>query len=265
MITISIVNHKGGVGKTATALAVAEGLNRRGKETLLIDLDPQCNASYSLNWNVAQTASTPAAPVERDGVAVNTASLFTASPITLNALVKIQSLYVIPAVQSLAIVEKTLTNYNTLTAHLNALAPSLDFCIIDTPPALNNLTLNALIASDYALIPARADVYSLEGIKQLKDTLDAVKQDNSRLEVLGILFNFYERRLRLSRLIEKSFDTVAASLNTSVFTTRIRKAQSVAECAILKTSIYEHASPRGIVSDYEALILEILERTKDND
>ena len=252
MKTICIVNHKGGVGKTATALAVAEGLSRRGKETLLIDLDPQCNASDSLNWTSSEDGS--------DDVAVNAASLFVASPIDSNQIVKIESLNVIPAVQDLAMAEKSLHDYSMLTAHLKTLSPSLDFCIIDTPPALNNLTLSALSACDYVLIPAHSDVYSLNGIKQLKETLNAVKESNKRIQVLGIVFTYFEPRLVLSRLIESNFNEIAESLNSSIFKTRIRKAQAIPEAATTKTSIYEYAPKSSVVQDYEDFVDEILER-----
>ena len=254
MKTICIVNHKGGVGKTATALAVAEGLSRRGKETLLIDLDPQCNASDSLNWTSSEDGS--------DEVAMDATSLFVSSSIDLNLIIKSESLHVIPAVNSLAMTEKKLTSYDSFTTHLNALATSLNFCIIDTPPALNNLTLSALSACDYVLIPAHSDVYSLNGIKQLKETLNAVKESNKRLQVLGIVFTHFEPRLVLSRLIESNFNEVAESLNSSIFKTRIRKAQAIPEAATTQTSIYEYAPKSSVVQDYEDLIDEIIERIK---
>ena len=253
MKTICIVNHKGGVGKTATALAVAEGLSRRDKETLLIDLDPQCNASDSLNW----TSSV----AENDEVAVDSTSLFTASPIDVSLITKFEPLHVIPAVQSLALAEKSLHDYKNFKEHLSSLAPSFDFCIIDTPPALNNLTLNALRSCDYVLIPAHADIYSLNGIKQLKETLEAVSEKNQKLQVIGIVFTLFEPRLVLSRLIESNFKEVAESLNSSIFKTRIRKAQAVPEAATTQTSIYEYAPKSNAVCDYENLIDEILERT----
>ena len=257
MKVISLINHKGGVGKTSTALAIADGLNRTGKDVLFIDLDPQGNATYTLDV-IDQCLKCGA---------IESRALFDPSYVVdVKHLATRQSLAIIPATQYLALAENALEDeLHALKINIKALEPSFEYCIIDTPPALNNLMLDALQISDYAIIPAKTDSYSLKGVEQITDTINAVKETNKALQVLGIVFNMYEPRLTLTRLIERNFNNVAKKMNTKVFDTKIRKAQSVAESATVKQSIYEYAPTSKVVKDYENLIIEILDEIDKRD
>lgn len=248
MITISLVNHKGGVGKSSIALAIAQGLDRTGLKTLFLDLDPQGNSSYALS-------------AKEQGI--NAYQLLKQEPINLYNLENKDGMDYIPSNSILSVIEPKL-ELNALKDALEPLKDKYNYCIIDTPPALNLLTLNALNASDELLIPAKTDIFSFKGIEQLSETIQAVQDtSNNKLDILGIVFNMYDSRTVLSRLINANFENLASKLNTRILTSKIRNAEVVNQCLVAQQSIYDYAPTSKVATDYENLCLEILDLEKE--
>lgn len=137
-----------------------------------------------------------------------------------------------------------------------------DFVIIDTPPNLGVLSLNAFIASDYMVVPMSADSFSLKGVRLLKETLDDVADETGKeLPVAGILLTKCNSRTKVSKLLEKSLNSAATLLDTELFKSRIRQAVVIQESQIAKENLFSYATNAKVTEDYRGFIDEFLERT----
>lgn len=143
---------------------------------------------------------------------------------------------------------------------LEQIENSYDYIILDTPPALGILTVNALTAADSVIIPAQADVYSLQGIAQLSETISTVrKYCNPKLKISGILLTRYNARAVLNRNIYDMMQEQAKNLDTKLFKTSIREAVAVREAQISQTSIFDYALKANVTEDFQNFINELLE------
>ena len=246
--TIAIVNRRGGVGKTATAHAIGAGLALRGYKTLFIDLDSQCNLTFDVG---AKTA-----PLTSMEVLSGTAT-------AEEAIQHAQGGDIIPASPSLAVADTTLEGTGKeyrLKEALEPIAGEYDYIIIDTPPALGVLTVNALTACNSAIIPAQAEVHSIQGIGLLYEAIRAVqKYTTHALAIKGILITRYNGRAILSRDMKENLETTAKELGTKVFTTPIRECTAIKEAQATQSDIYSYAPRSNATADYTALIQDILE------
>ncbi|MDO8425431.1 MAG: AAA family ATPase [bacterium] len=189
---IAVVNQKGGVGKTTTALSLASYLAESGKFVLLVDMDPQANATVGLGIDYRQ--------VERG---VYEALAGDSDPRTMVMHTAVEGLHCMPAAPALAGANVELVQAERrerrLADALLVLRNSYDIILIDCPPSLGLLTLNALCAADQILIPVQAEYYALEGLGQLMETIELVRQElHPNLRILGAIVTMYEGRLRLS-------------------------------------------------------------------
>lgn len=245
--TIAIVNRRGGVGKTATAHAVGAGLARKGYKTLFIDLDSQCNLTFDVGGTTA--------PLTSMEVLSGTAT-------ALEAIQHAQGGDIIPASPSLAVADTTLEGTGKeyrLKEALEPLASLYDYIIIDTPPALGVLTINALTACNSAIIPAQAEVHSLQGIGLLYEAVKAVKKyTNPALSIKGILITRYNGRAILSRDMRENLEATAKELGTQVFSTPIRECTAIKEAQATQSDIYSYAPRSNATADYTALIDALL-------
>ena len=249
MKTLTVINQKGGVGKTTTALCTAHGLAAEGSRVLLVDLDPQQNASSVLRVKGERptsldvlTGAAEAKEAARNGGTVDA----------------------MPADPHAAHADKLLEGVGSehrLREALAALDDDYDFIVIDTPPALGTLTANALTASDAAIIPAQADIFSLEGIGQLAATIGAVKKyANPGLGIAGILLTRFNGRTTISRDIREAAEEAAEALGTSLFAATIREGVAVREAQAMKQSLFEYAPRAKVTQDYCAYVRELAER-----
>jgi chromosome partitioning protein len=247
-----VANQKGGVGKTTTAVNMAAALAQHGLRVLVVDLDPQGNASTALSVDHPRgTASTYDALVEGRPLSE-----------VVVASEAIEGLYVVPATIDLAGAEIELVS---MVARENRLRKALrahpwvfgegedrfDYVLIDCPPSLGLLTLNALVAGDEMLIPIQAEYYALEGLGQLMETVEMVKEHlNPQLRVTTIVLTMYDARTRLSAGVA---DEVRAHFSTQVLTTAIPRSVRISEAPSYGQTVmtYDPGSP-GALSYLEA-------------
>lgn len=244
---IAIVNQKGGVGKSTTAEALFSGLKLKGFSCLAIDLDAQGNFTYSIGG-------------KRDGATV--LGVLTGEVKIMDAIQHLRSGDLISANKALAGADSFIADTGKeyrLKEALEDIDGQYHYIIIDTPPALGILTVNALTACSSVIIPAQADIYSLHGIEQLAETIKTVrKYCNPTLEIEGILLTRYNSRPVLSREVAELAEQLANKLGTKLFKTTIREGIAVKEAQISQRSLYEYAPKSKVTEDYTIFIEEFL-------
>lgn len=250
MLTIAIANQKGGVGKTTTAINMATAMAATGWRTLLIDLDPQGNASTGLGVDAA-SRSVSTYDLLVDQVALCDAVMETNIP----------GLDIVPATVDLSGAEVELVTVEERTARLRtALANhgGHEICFIDCPPSLGLLTLNALCAADTLLVPLQCEFFALEGLSQLLQTVERVQQRfNPALDIIGVALTMYDRR---NRLTDQVSDDVRDCLGKLVFETVIPRNVRLSEAPShgLPALVYDHSCVGSRA--YIALARELISR-----
>ncbi|MGH9360250.1 MAG: ParA family protein [Terriglobia bacterium] len=250
---IAIANQKGGVGKTTTATNLAAAFALKRKRTLLIDLDPQANTTLTFFplqeitqsvYDVLADHKTPLSDVLRP--------------------TKTANLCLAPAKISLAKLEATLVGQFDAPYRLkDALAScrdDFDMILIDTPPTLGLITVNALVASTHLLVPIQAAYYAMEGSDDLLDTLARIRsRPNPELQLLGVVLTLFDKRTNLARDIQKQ---VRAVFGGKVFKTVVNKSVRLEESPAYKETIFTFAPDSSGASDYERLAREVLQRVE---
>jgi len=250
---VAIANQKGGVGKTTTAVNLAAALAMRGKKTLLIDLDPQANSSISFLDLRSVTRSTYDAIAEPDCALVD---VIKPAPLA--------NLFIAPARIGLAKLESRLVG--ELDAHfrlkdkIQALNGEYKNIVIDCPPALGLLTVNALVAATHLLIPIQSSYFALEGTDDLLETIEKVRQrPNPALRILGVVITMHDKRTALARDIREQIQKVFGG---KVFDTVIAKSVRLEESPAYKESIFTFAPDSSGATDYYSLCEEVIERVE---
>lgn len=249
MPILGVINQKGGVGKTTTAINLAAALAMLGRRVLLVDLDPQANASSGIG------ITEPEATVY--DVLIGKAS---ARQVIKDS--HIPNLKILPASSDLAgaavELDATTENMKLLSKALLAVRPNFDFIIVDSPPSVGALTLNSLAAADMLIIPLQAEYYALEGIAKMTDTVERVKGSlNPDLNILGILITMYDNRTKLSKEVE---DNVRKHFANLVFNAVIPRNVRLAEAPSYGQSVFEFAADSQGAEAYKQLAEEVLER-----
>lgn len=252
MKIISVSNVKGGVGKTSTAAILSAGLTQRGNNVLMIDSDPQTN--LTMCFLPEPPDGTPSIyHVYADGKSLDEVK----TPIKENLNLIIGDFELCNADMQFLKAGRL----KMLRKAIKSIKSNYDFIVIDTPPNLGILSLNAFLVSDYIIVPMAADSFSLKGVRLLKQTLDEVTEETEKsLSVTGLLLTKYTNRTNVSKLLEKSINSAAELLDTKVFNSRIRQATVLQESQVAKVDLLEYAPKAPVTLDYQAFIDEFLER-----
>lgn len=245
-IVISIALQKGGVGKSTTAQALASTLGYNGYRTLLIDMDSQANVTYASGCdNVTYTIT----DVMSDNCTADA------------AIIPCSHYDLLAADEYLTNVELEDVTATLLKDSIEKIKDNYDHIIIDTPPALGNLSINALAASDYVIIPMEPRPYAMQGLGALYKTIQTVQtMFQPELKILGILLVKYNVRTVLNRDIRDMIEEYATQINTSLFSTVIRDGIAVPEAQTMRKPLIDYAPKSKPNQDYKELVEEIIQK-----
>jgi len=246
-LIICIANQKGGVGKSTTTQALGAGLKLKGFSVLFVDLDAQGNLTYALGG---------------DTMGATTLDILTQKATAQAAIQRTPGGDLIPSAPTLSgadmLLSQTGKEYR-LSEALQPISGKYNYILVDTPPSLGILTVNALTASKWAIIPAQADTFSLQGIGQLYNTITAVKQYcNTDLIIKGILLTRHSSRAILSRDMADMMKETAEKLGTTIFSTTIRENIAIKEAQARQKDIFGYAPRSNASADYMDFIEELI-------
>lgn len=252
---ISIINQKGGVGKTTTTQTLGASLAQLGYKVLMIDLDQQSNLSYITATDKNGTITDVLAEDKEIAQVIQSCGRYD----------------VIASSPLLLAVEIKLMETSDTEALKKKLKPLIwqnryNFILLDTPPQLSQITLNALTASNSLIVITQADVLSLQALGRLNSTIKAVKStSNSDLDILGIVITRWNSRTIIAQNIADLMEDTAKKLNTKLFSTKIREGVAIKEAQALQQDVIEYARTSNPAQDYMKLAQEIIDTIKEAD
>jgi chromosome partitioning protein len=250
LIVIAIANQKGGVGKTTTAINLAAAMGMRGRPTLLIDLDPQGNSTMSFVERGTVTKSMYEVLLDEAGWD------------EIVQPTKVENLSLAPSRIALAKIEAQLVGeldgHFRLKDRLERLKEKFDVVVVDTPPALGLITVNALVAATHLMIPIQSSYFALEGTDDLLETVDRIRsRPNPELKLLGAVITLHDRRTTLARDVQKA---IAEVFGTQVFETTISRSIRLEESPAHRESIFTFAPQSSGALEYYKLCEEVIAR-----
>lgn len=250
-VIVAIANQKGGVGKTTTTANLGASLAIQGHRVLLVDMDPQGNLTAAFGKSAPDGLTIADALLDRR-----------VQPPVLSVEERGGALlHLVPSSLALSGAEVALMNKLgrelRLRDQLAGLADRYDYILIDTPPSLGLLTINALVAAEKVIIPTEARFFSLQGLQMLQESIDEILYLNPRLEVLGIVLSKLDRRLREERMVSAYLREQWGDL---VFSTEVRSNSKILEAASAGVSIFSYAGAERAVDTYRSLAEEVSQR-----
>lgn len=247
MKTIVVLSRKGGTGKTTTVHAVGSGLAKRGKSVLYLDMDGQANLTLTFGANEnglsGYNVLCDDLPISKAIQHANLGDIVAGSENLHGVDLKL----------------KGTKAFYTLGNALKEVSKQYDYCIIDTPAALGMVTINSIIAADKIIVPAQAELYSVQGVKRVVDALNEIKEtcgENRKID--GILITRFNPRAAISKSIHSDLEQMAKLYKTKVYKTTIRECTALKEAELMKQSIYDYAPRSNGAKDYTDFMDEFL-------
>lgn len=251
---LAIANQKGGVGKTTTAFNLSSALALIGKSTLLVDIDPQAHSTVSVVNNSSQIDKSIYDVLVDSGVKIRDVIVKTSVPGLEIAISKIAMAKLEP------ILLGEIDGHFRLRDVIEPIKKRYEFIIIDTPPTLGLITLNALVAATHILIPIQSSYLSLEGTDDLLETVIKIRKNvNPNLQVLGVLITLHDRRTNISR---DAVERIKRVFGKKVFRTMISKSVKLEESPAYRESIFTYAPDSVGAMQYKKLAQEVIKRAK---
>ena len=240
MSIYAILCEKGGTGKTTTAEAINDGLRGRGQRVLVIDLDPQTNITAAMSADRSK-------PTLYDVLMGNATAA--------EAIQSTKRGELIAGDRNLALIHGS---PQQLHDALKGISGRYDAIVIDCPPSMGTLSINALTAADEAIIPVTADAYSLQALGAIRGTIQTVQErSNPALKISGLLVTRYSGRTVVNQELSRMIEDAAAKLNTRAFKTKIRECTAIRTAQANRQSIFEYAPRSNAAADYAAFLDEL--------
>ena len=244
--TIALLSRKGGAGKSSTASAIVAGLIKRGYRVLVCDVDGQANTSYIMRAEEGSTLY----------------DVLLGKVQASEAIQHTETGDIIPASQELDMAEVRMRGKRRefrLRDELETIKANYDFIVLDTAPAFGVLTINALAAASGVVIPVQADVWSLTGLQQIGELINATRRSlNPSLAVYGLLLTRFSSRSVLSRDLTEAFDKAASQMGTRLFSASIREGVAVKEAQVRRQDLFSYAPNSNPAKDYSSFVDELL-------
>ncbi len=243
---LSIINQKGGTGKTSLVLNLGHLLAQTYK-VLLLDTDPQKNLTYTLSDGVDEDFHENIYHIFMKKLSIN------------DCIVNLDKLDYVPSSENLSALDKSLKDMTILKSSIDSIKKNYDFVIIDTPPNLGSITISSIIASNSLVVPTEASIYSLNGVKQLVKTLDSINRElNLHIKIEGILLTRYKNQTKDNRELAGLLESSSSYFNTKVFNSKIRDSIAVSKAQSKNLSVFDTDKNSKVAMDYQNFTKELL-------
>lgn len=244
---LTVINQKGGVGKTSLVYNLGYELFKRKYKVLFIDTDPQKNLTYTLTDGYFEDMDNSFFDIMQETVNIN------------DCIIKGEKFDYIPSSSELSGIDRNQKNMFALDEAIKQIKENYDFILIDNPPNLCSITINAIVSSTVVIVPTEASIYAMNGIRELDKTLNTIRQATSKEIVIdGVLINRYKKQTYINNELSKVLLQASEQFKTRIYKTMIRDSIAMVEATANNSSVIEFAPSSKIATDYKNFVDELL-------